>query len=143
MADSSHFGENRIKVTRIKMPETEEIVPEAPTDAIGRYLLILPQWEALTRRQATYEQQLKDLQVQGDQLRAEWEALAVALGETQAELQTLDLPLDEVITRVWDLIKGHLWAKGLSVERRSTLQVTIPKPLREWIEPGPRNPRLK
>lgn len=75
-----------------------------------RYVTLLLRWEALTRRQQAYEQELAKLAATGEQLRPEWDALAADYRASLAELQALPLPLDTVIRRVWDLFKAQLRA---------------------------------
>jgi hypothetical protein len=64
----------------------------------------------LTKRQQAYEQALAQFAATGDQLRPEWDALAADYRASLAEIQALPLPLDTVITCVWDLFKAQLRA---------------------------------
>ena len=98
------------------VPENNpDTVQDATQDAFAqaclqRYVTLLLRWEALTRRQQAYEQELAKLAATGEQLRPEWDALAADYRASLAELQTLPLPLDTVIRRVWDLFKTQLRA---------------------------------
>ena len=98
------------------VPEhTPDTVQDATQDAFAqacwqRYVTLLLRWEALTRRQQAYEQELAKLAATGEQLRPEWDALAADYRTSLAELQALPLPLDTVIRRVWDLFKAQLRA---------------------------------
>ena len=98
------------------VPEnTPDTVQDATQDAFAqaclqRYVTLLLRWEALTRRQQAYEQELAKLAATGEQLRPEWDALAADYRASLAELQALPLPLDTVIRRVWDLFKTQLRA---------------------------------
>jgi hypothetical protein len=92
-----------------------DTVQDATQDAFAqaclqRYVTLLLRWEALTRRQQAYEQELAKLAATGEQLRPEWDALAADYRASLAELQALPLPLDTVIRRVWDLFKAQLRA---------------------------------
>ena len=92
-----------------------DTVQDATQDAFAqaclqRYVTLLLRWEALTRRQQAYEQELAKLAATGEQLRPEWDALAADYRASLAELQALPLPLDTVIRRVWDLFKVQLRA---------------------------------
>ena len=98
------------------VPENNpDTVQDATQDAFAqaclqRYVTLLLRWEALTRRQQAYEQELAKLAATGEQLRPEWDALAADYRVSLAELQALPLPLDTVIRRVWDLFKAQLRA---------------------------------
>ncbi len=98
------------------VPENNpDTVQDATQDAFAqaclqRYVTLLLRWEALTRRQQAYEQELAKLAATGEQLRPEWDALAADYRASLAELQALPLPLDTVIRRVWDLFKAQLRA---------------------------------
>ena len=98
------------------VPENNpDTVQDATRDAFAqaclqRYVTLLLRWEALTRRQQAYEQELAKLAATGEQLRPEWDALAADYRASLAELQALPLPLDTVIRRVWDLFKAQLRA---------------------------------
>jgi hypothetical protein len=98
------------------VPENNpDTVQDATQDAFAqaclqRYVTLLLRWEALTRRQQAYEQELAKLAATGEQLRPEWDALAADYRTSLAELQALPLPLDTVIRRVWDLFKAQLRA---------------------------------
>ena len=98
------------------VPENNpDTVQDATQDAFAqaclqRYVTLLLRWEALTRRQQAYEQELAKLAATGEQLRPEWDALAADYRASLAELQALPLPLDTVIRRVWDLFKVQLRA---------------------------------
>jgi hypothetical protein len=116
-------------------------MPGTAKDAIGRYALVLLQWEDLTRRQAQYEADLTKLEATGDKLRPEWEALAIERQACLAELSRLGLPLEEVIARAWDLFKGQLWLLILATERSQTRESAFSR-IRDLAEPLPRNPRL-
>jgi hypothetical protein len=93
-------------------PDTvQDATQDAFTQAcLQRYVTLLLRWEALTRRQQAYEQELAKLAATGEQLRPEWDALAADYRASLAELQALPLPLDTVIRRVWDLFKAQLRA---------------------------------
>ena len=94
------------------VPEnTSDTVQDATQDAFAqaclqRYVTLLLRWEALTRRQQAYEQELAKLAATGEQLRPEWDALAADYRASLAEL----LPLDTVIRCVWELFKAQLRA---------------------------------
>lgn len=96
------------------VPEnTPHTVPDATQDTFAqaclqRYVTLLLRWEALTRRQQAYEQELAKLAATGEQLRPEWDALAADYRASLAELQAIPLPLDTVIRHVWDLFKAQL-----------------------------------
>ena len=94
------------------VPEnTSDTVQDAFAQAcLQRYVTLLLRWEALTRRQQVYEQELAKLAATGEQLRPEWDALAADYRASLAELQALPLPLDTVIRCVWDLFKAQLRA---------------------------------
>lgn len=98
------------------VPENNpDTVQDATQDAFAqaclqRYVTLLLRWEALTRRQQAYEQELAKLAATGEQLRPEWDALAADYRASLAELQALPLPLDTVIRRVRDLFKTQLRA---------------------------------
>jgi hypothetical protein len=140
LADS--FGQSRVQAARIKMPDTEDLVPDTPTDAIGRYALVLLQWEELTRRQAKYEQELAQLQAAGDKLAAEWDALAAERQHCLGELGALDTPAHEVIERVWTLFKVQLFARCRMAQRGSSLSAAVPYQITTLAEPLTRNPRI-
>src|SRR5262245_44039521 len=107
-------------------PPAEDILPEVPADAVSRYALVLRQWEALSRAQAQYDAELAQLRAKGDALQEDWEALAAERQACLTDLQALDLPLDAVITQVWDLLKVQLWAL-IERGRRDTISEKIPQ----------------
>jgi hypothetical protein len=142
--EMAEFGQRRIQEVQIKMPDTEDLIPDAPTDAIGRYATVLLQWEALTRRQAKYEEELRKLQAAGDALAAEWDSLAAERQHClEAFVGTLALPPHEVIERVWDIFKAQLLLhiKVAERQRSSTFQ-SLPFDVTAMAEPLARNPRI-
>src|SRR4029450_11308107 len=100
------------------VPENNpDTVQDATQDAyaqacLQRYVTLLLRWEALTRRQQAYEQELAKLAATGEQLRPEWDALAADYRASLAELQALPLPLplDTVISGGGELLKAQLRA---------------------------------
>ena len=85
----------------------DELVPEGPADAIGRYVMLLLQWETLAARQSEYEQELARLEATGDKLRTEWNALEAERLACVEALQALPLPAEEIIRRTWCVIEGR------------------------------------
>lgn len=73
--DVTHDDDRRRQALQVPLPEGEELVPDAPADAIGRYVMLLLQEETLAARQSAYAQELVRLEATGDQLRTEWDAL--------------------------------------------------------------------
>jgi len=120
----------------------EDLVPDTPTDAIGRYVAVLLQWEDLTRRQAKYEEELRKLQAAGEALTAEWDSLAAERQHCLQEFGALATPPQEVIERVWTLCKAHLWMLCQTAQSRSSMSVSVPHPITTFAEPLTRNPRL-
>ena len=133
----------RVPTARFKMPEHEDLVPDTPTDAIGRYVLLLRQWEDLTRRQATYEAELRKLHATGDALQAAWDALAADRQHCLDELGALDTPPHEVIERAWTLFKAQLFVLCQTATRGSSaVYQSVPGPITTLAEPLTRDPRL-
>jgi hypothetical protein len=124
------------------MPQGEELVPETPTDAIGRYVLVLRQWEDLTRRQAKYEDDLRKLHATGDALSAEWESLAAERQHVVEELGALDTRSHEVIERAWTLFKAHLFALILHAEK-GAIGRGMPTPACRAGDPQPTDQRVR
>ena len=140
MADSA-FDRARPSYRFRPQPEVEDLVPDTPHDAIGRYALLLRAWEDLTRRQAAYETELKTLQAMGDKLATEWADLAAERSACLDALQALTMPHAEVIERCWDLFKAHLWFL-VQTGARSQVRETTPYSIRTLSEPLTRHPRL-
>ena len=138
----AEFGQVRTQDIRIKVPETEDLIPDAPTDAIGRYVAVLLQWEDLTRRQAKYEEELRKLQAAGAALAAEWDSLAAERQHCLQELGTLDTPPQEVIERAWTLFKAQLFVLCQTAGRASHMSQSVPWAITTLAEPLTRNPRL-
>lgn len=138
MADTTPRGA-RVQITS-QILDNAEVLPEAPTEAIGRYVVLLRQWEDLTRKQAAYDKELRTLQATGDKLAAQWEDLAEPRRACQEELHGLALPLDSVIERCWDTMKAQLWALCLTANRSLGMGKT-PMAIELFADPQPRNPR--
>lgn len=137
------MADREIHTLQIKMPEGEDLVTDTPTDAIGRYVLVLRQWEDLTRRQAKYEDDLRKLHATGDALSAEWERLSTARQQSVEALSALDTPSHEVIERAWTLFKADLFVLCQNAKRqRSGMSSSTPFAIEQLAEPITRNPRL-
>jgi hypothetical protein len=113
---------------QVPLPDGEELVPDAPADAIGRYVMLLRKWETLAARQSEYEQELARLEATGDKLRTEWDALEAERLACVEALQALPLPAEEIIRRTWCVIAGR---QGL-VDPPSPQSTTRPQATSSW-----------
>jgi hypothetical protein len=95
------------QAVQVPLPDGEELVPDAPADAIGRYVRLLRQWETLAARQSAYEQELARLEATGDKLRTEWNTLEAERLACVEALQALPLPAEEIIRMTWCVIEGR------------------------------------
>jgi hypothetical protein len=131
------------KPTFLGQDKEEDLVPETPTDAIGRYAVLLLHWEELTRRQAKYDDDLRKLHAAGDALQAEWDTLAVERQWCLSALEALDTPRHQIIERAWDLFKAHLGLLCQTARRGSNaFSGSVPTPITTLADALPRDPRI-
>jgi hypothetical protein len=73
------------------LPPSEEMAPDSPTEAIGRYVALLMRWNVLSRRQLAYEQECTTLHAVGTALQADWAEVQAEHTARLAELETTPL----------------------------------------------------
>lgn len=112
------------------LPPGEEMAPDTPSDALGRYLALLLRWDVLTRRQHAYEAERLRLEVLRQALEEQWADIRAEHQACLDALATCPLPLDEAIRDVWMLSKVHLMQL---VEPNPAYRGIMPEVLREFL----------
>lgn len=106
------------------LPPDEEMVPEEVGTLLGRYLLLLAQWSALTTRQTTHDREAARVKAEAQELRTAWEVLRLQYEGCLSALDTLTLPLESLLT-------VHLAQLGTPSPLTST---PLPKLLQQCLE---------
>ena len=112
------------------LPPDEEMAPDTPTDALGRYVALLMRWDVLSQRQALYAETYVKLEELGAQLAHEWSEVRTEYDTCLAALQACPLPLDAAIREVWMLYKTHLYQL---VEPDHRFRGVMPEVLRDFL----------
>jgi hypothetical protein len=134
----------------IKQPITENAPDTTPSDipapAVQRFVTFLLRWDALTHSQQAYDKELAKLAATGDKLRPQWDALAEERRARLAELRTLTLPLDTVITQVLGLFKARLHSlceEYTGNKRMASAMHSIPSSIQALGQPLVLNRRIE
>jgi hypothetical protein len=112
------------------LPPGEEMAPEAPSDALGRYLALLMRWDVLSRQQQAYAQERARLEHVGAALATEWAEVEAEHTACLAQLAQAPLTLEGALREAWMLTKAH-WS--LVVEPNPASRGLMPEPLRVFL----------
>jgi hypothetical protein len=92
---------------RTLLPDGEEMAPDDPTDALGRYTALLMRWDVLSRQQTLYDDACAKLGATGQALAQEWAEVRDEHAACLASLTACPLSLADAIRQVWMLAKVH------------------------------------